>query len=227
MARKRGKDGKRMVRPLPVFFLLNVFMIYGQAIIVGIYNSLRASRSAEVSRRDFIGEANSDFLVAMIVFFIIELFYLYLCAFSFRRIQKIIDSNNANFSVKRMLVILSSGALILSMKLLGGVVDFVQLVAENYPSIFAEDFFYPIAEEFVYRGLLLIVLEKAIPSVILRIAVASTVFSLFHFDFQVMNIIIHFGQGLVFSAIFISSKSVWPGAILHMYNNIVVDLAPK
>ena len=75
----------------------------------------------------------------------------------------------------------------------------------------------PIAEEFAFRGVLLRHLIIHTNKKILAIITSGLFFAILHFNYLQLIPLIAFGIGL--GLIYVVTKSIWPGIVLHAFNN--------
>lgn len=84
----------------------------------------------------------------------------------------------------------------------------------------------PIAEELFFRGMIITFLANATNAAI-AVIISAFVFALFHIDpsyFSINQVIYIFCLAAIFGAAAIITKSIWPGVLVHAFNNALATL---
>lgn len=85
--------------------------------------------------------------------------------------------------------------------------------------------FAPLAEEFVFRGMLFAAFQKTRLGVIGSAILLSAVWSVMHWGYSSQNLVALFCLGLLFAYIVWRTGSLWPAVVGHAANNLVAILA--
>jgi len=94
-----------------------------------------------------------------------------------------------------------------------------------YLTLIAKIAFAPFAEEIFFRGFVLVSIKKHL-NTLNSIMITSVVFALFHFNYYnesklLLFMPVFFFSSMLFSFVYIKSKSIWPSFISHSsYNSI-------
>ena len=84
----------------------------------------------------------------------------------------------------------------------------------------------PIVEELFFRGMIITFLSNATHAAI-AVLISALVFALFHIDptfFSINQAIYIFCLGTVFGIASMTTRSIWPGVLMHTLNNALVTL---
>jgi membrane protease YdiL (CAAX protease family) len=87
-----------------------------------------------------------------------------------------------------------------------------------------DDSYFPLLEEFAYRGALILFLGKKIKKNWLIAIFAALIFAIAHFDFSFSHLLNYFLWGYVLSYAYLYTKSLLPGILMHITANICIDL---
>jgi membrane protease YdiL (CAAX protease family) len=85
--------------------------------------------------------------------------------------------------------------------------------------------FAPLAEEFVFRGMLFAAFQKTRLGVIGSAVVLSALWSVMHWGYSSQNLVALFCLGLLFGYIVWRTGSLWPAIVGHGANNLVAVVA--
>jgi thymidylate synthase len=85
--------------------------------------------------------------------------------------------------------------------------------------------FAPLAEEFVFRGMLFAAFQKTGLGVIGSAVLLSALWSVMHWGYSSQNLVALFALGLLFSYIVWRTGSLWPAIVGHAANNLVAVVA--
>lgn len=83
----------------------------------------------------------------------------------------------------------------------------------------------PLAEEFVFRGMLYAAFQKTRLGIIGSAILLSAVWSVMHWGYSSQNLVALFGLGLLFAYIVWRTGSLWPAVVGHAANNLVAVVA--
>lgn len=81
--------------------------------------------------------------------------------------------------------------------------------------------FAPLAEEFVFRGMLFAAFQKTRLGVIGSAILLSALWAVLHWGYSSQNLVALFGLGLLFAYIVWRTGSLWPAIVGHGANNLV------
>ena len=87
-----------------------------------------------------------------------------------------------------------------------------------------DDSYFPILEEFAYRGALILFLGRKIKRNWQIATLAALVFAIAHLDFSFSHMLNYFLWGYVLSYAYLYTKSLIPGMFMHITGNICIDL---
>ena len=85
--------------------------------------------------------------------------------------------------------------------------------------------FAPLAEEFVFRGMLYAAFQKTRLGIIGSAILLSALWSVMHWGYSSQNLVALFGLGLLFAYIVWRTGSLWPAVVGHAANNLVAVVA--
>jgi hypothetical protein len=85
--------------------------------------------------------------------------------------------------------------------------------------------FAPLAEEFMFRGMLYAAFQKTRLGVIGSAILLSALWAVMHWGYSSQNLVALFGLGLLFAYIVWRTGSLWPAVVGHAANNLVAVVA--
>jgi uncharacterized protein len=85
--------------------------------------------------------------------------------------------------------------------------------------------FAPLAEEFVFRGMLFAAFQKTRLGLVGSAVVLSALWSVMHWGYSSQNLVALFCLGLLFAYIVWRTGSLWPAVVGHSANNLVAVVA--
>lgn len=100
---------------------------------------------------------------------------------------------------------------------LQGTLDYLLMIV-----MFTVNAFY---EELLFRSYLVTRLERLLQSKVKAVLLSTLVFTLYHVDYGLTDALAHvFLGGLIFGAVFLWVRRIWPFAIGHALHNIILDV---
>jgi membrane protease YdiL (CAAX protease family) len=84
--------------------------------------------------------------------------------------------------------------------------------------------YYPIMEEFMCRGILLLIALRILRNVALAVGISAIIFALIHFDLNGMHFLKLTLQGIFYACAFVFSGSLLPAIGMHIVNNALATV---
>jgi membrane protease YdiL (CAAX protease family) len=88
------------------------------------------------------------------------------------------------------------------------------------------DTYFPVLEEYAYRGCLILLLCKKLKKAWMVAVVSSIIFTFAHLDYNYNHIINYFMWGYLLAYSFLCTKTLVPGVVMHMVGNASIDIFP-